>query len=131
MTNVSTLDDLFAELNKDPEFRAEYRRQKPYYNILLDVIKRRKELNITQKELAARTGTHQSSISRIESGEHDIRLSTLIEIADALEAQVEIKLVPVFYVDDKEYTELISLQASNESSRNIPKSTVSQEFVKV
>ncbi len=96
MTNesISTLEDLVAELEKDAEFRKEDRRQKPYYELILAIIQRRKELNLTQKELAAKVGTRQSSISRIESGEHNVRLSTLIEIAEALDARVEIRLVP-------------------------------------
>ncbi len=92
---VSTFNDLLCELEKDPEFRREYRRQKPYYDLLLEVVRRRKELNLTQKDIAERVGTQQSAISRIESGEHNARLSTLVEIADALEARLEIRLVPL------------------------------------
>ncbi len=134
MTNegVSTLTDLFAELDKDPDFRTEYNRQKPYYDILLEVIKRRKELNITQRELADKTGTHQSSISRIESGEHDIRLSTLIEIAEALEASVEIRLVPTYYVDDEEYMKLLDFSADNISvQKHITMPILSEEIARI
>ncbi len=44
----------------------------------------------------------QSSIARLEAGEHNARLSTLIKIAEALEAKLEIRLVPVYYVEDDE-----------------------------
>jgi DNA-binding XRE family transcriptional regulator len=43
----------------------------------------RKEANLTQEELAIKTGTKKSYISRIETGKSDIQLSTfyrLIEI---------------------------------------------------
>ena len=43
----------------------------------------RKESNVTQEELAERTGTKKSYISRIERGQSDIQISTyykLIEI---------------------------------------------------
>jgi transcriptional regulator with XRE-family HTH domain len=43
----------------------------------------RKEANITQEELAQKTGTKKSYISRIERGKSDIQISTyykLIEI---------------------------------------------------
>ncbi len=33
---TSTLEDLLAELNKDPEFRKEYQRQKPYYDQIIE-----------------------------------------------------------------------------------------------
>lgn len=99
---VSSLNDLFCELDQDPEFQRQYRLQKPYYDLLLEVIKRRKDLNLTQSELAARVGTNQSAISRIESGNHNARLSTLIEIAEALQAKLEIRLVPFLDWDDEE-----------------------------
>lgn len=47
---------------------------------------------LSQRALAARTGVPQSHISKIESGNADIRLSSLIELARALE--LELKLVP-------------------------------------
>lgn len=47
---------------------------------------------LSQRDLSARTGVPQSHISKIESGTADIRLSSLIELARALE--LEVKLVP-------------------------------------
>jgi DNA-binding XRE family transcriptional regulator len=40
----------------------------------------RKDANITQEQLAERTGTKKSYISRIENGKGNIQLSTLIRI---------------------------------------------------
>jgi DNA-binding XRE family transcriptional regulator len=40
----------------------------------------RKNANITQEQLAERTGTKKSYISRIENGKGNIQLSTLIRI---------------------------------------------------
>jgi predicted transcriptional regulator len=128
---TSTFEDLIIELEKDPEFRREDRRQKPYYDLILEIIKRRRELNLTQKELATRVGTRQSSISRIESGEHNIRLSTLIEIAEALQARVRIRLIPLFYVDDEEYRNLVNASASNKPEESTASLTTSSEKVKV
>src|SRR5574341_340862 len=112
---VSTFEDLASELERDLEFRKEFRRQKPFYDLILEIIRRRKELNLTQEELAARASMPQSSISRIESGEHNVRLGTLIEVAEALEARVEIRLVPIYYVEDEEYTKLCDMSATNAS----------------
>lgn len=53
-----------------------------YKNIKL----RRKELGLTQEELARRTGyTNKSSIATIESGKVDIPQSKILEFARALE----------------------------------------------
>ncbi len=87
-------DDVFADLEKDEEFKKADRQLKPYYELVEAIIKRRNELGLTQKDLAKKASTHQSRISKIESAEHDIRLSTLIQIAEALDTEVSIRLVP-------------------------------------
>lgn len=47
---------------------------------------------LSQRELSAKAGVPQSHISKIENGGSDIRLSSLVEIARALE--LELVLVP-------------------------------------
>jgi len=42
----------------------------------------RKEANMTQEELATKTGTRKSFISRIENGHSDIQLSTLYRLVE-------------------------------------------------
>ena len=49
---------------------------------------------LTQAELAQRVGTHQSSISRLESGEKEPSLSFLHRVVEALNGQVEVHIVP-------------------------------------
>jgi HTH-type transcriptional regulator/antitoxin HipB len=45
---------------------------------------RRKELKITQQELAEKVGTARSYIARVEKGETDIQISSFFRIARAL-----------------------------------------------
>lgn len=45
---------------------------------------RRKELKMTQKELAEKVGKKRSYIARIEKGMDDIRISSYFKIANAL-----------------------------------------------
>lgn len=52
-----------------------------YGEILRD---RRKELKITQQELAEKVGKERSYIARIEKGETDMQLSSFVRIAQAL-----------------------------------------------
>jgi transcriptional regulator with XRE-family HTH domain len=52
----------------------------------------RKDKGLTQRELGQRVGLPQSHISKIESGVVDLQLSSLAEIARALD--LEVKLVP-------------------------------------
>ena len=50
-----------------------------------DVLKdRRKELKITQRELAERIGKERSYIAHIERGQTDMQLSSFISISNAL-----------------------------------------------
>jgi len=49
-------------------------------------------LGISQRELSARSGVPQAKISRIENGGVDLYLSTLIELARALD--LDLRLVP-------------------------------------
>jgi ribosome-binding protein aMBF1 (putative translation factor) len=42
----------------------------------------RKQSNMTQEQLAAKTGTRKSFISRIENGHSDIQLSTLYRLIE-------------------------------------------------
>mgnify|MGYP002516666329 CR=1 FL=1 len=72
MSNVSiSFDEIKNDLLKDNEFKAEYEKLKPRYEAIEQIIKARKEQNITQAELAKRVGTQKSNISRLESGNYN------------------------------------------------------------
>ncbi len=55
---------------------------------------RRRELGLSQLELARMTGTTQSAIARLESGQRPPRIDTLLRIADALDAELVVDLRP-------------------------------------
>ena len=52
----------------------------------------RKKQNLTQEELALRVGTTKNYISRIENDASDIRLTTLMRIAEGLGGQLKLSL---------------------------------------
>src|SRR5947209_4907703 len=79
----SVADDLEEDL-KDPVFRAEWERLRPFEELARIVIFRRAALGLTQAELAARMGTTASVISRIESGQHATSARTIKRLAEAL-----------------------------------------------
>ncbi len=56
---------------------------------------RRLVLGLTQTEVAARMGTSQSAVARLESGDADVRLSTLERYAAAIEHELSWQLIPV------------------------------------
>lgn len=49
-----------------------------------DLVARRIALGLTQTEVAARMGTSQSAVARLEAGDSDLRLSTIERYAAAL-----------------------------------------------
>ncbi|MCL2096601.1 MAG: helix-turn-helix domain-containing protein [Oscillospiraceae bacterium] len=81
------MDDLqrhLAELLEDPEFAAEWERQRPEREYIKAIIGARIEKNLTQKELAEKTGIRQSNLSRIESGNCSPTIATLQQIASGM-----------------------------------------------
>ena len=85
-----TLDSYLAEQMQDPEFRAAYETLEPAYQIARLRILR----GLTQEQLAEKVGTKQPSIARLESGRSTPSLDFLQRVAEALDAQVEIRIVP-------------------------------------
>ena len=58
--------------------------------------KTRDSMGLSQRELSTRAGVPQSHISKIESGNVDLRLSSLVAISRALE--LELALIPRKYL---------------------------------
>jgi transcriptional regulator with XRE-family HTH domain len=58
------------------------------------VAHRRQAKGLSQRELAEIVGTTQSAIARLERGGRPPRIDTLLRIADALECDLVVDLVP-------------------------------------
>ena len=87
-----SFEEVKADLLKNEEFRAEYEKLRPRYEAVAQIIRARKEQNMTQEELARRIGTQKSNISRLESGNYNPSLDMLIKIAKALGKNLNIRL---------------------------------------
>ncbi len=83
-------DSMKAELLKDPEVFKEYKELEPEYEIIRQVIAARIDQELTQAQLAARIGTRQSNISRLESGEYNPSLEFLKKVARGLGKELHI-----------------------------------------
>jgi len=85
MTDIKTFDDLLDEKYgaKGTELRDNFDSDSLRFRLGIMLQEARKEAKMTQEELALKTGTKKSYISRIERGLSDIQISTyykLIEI---------------------------------------------------
>ena len=78
-------------LKENPELYEEYKELEPEYELIKQVIKIRKDQELTQKELADRTGTRQSNISRLEQGESNPSLKFLKKLAQGLGKELHIE----------------------------------------
>lgn len=93
MSNVSiSFEEMKNDLLKDNEFKNEYEKLKPRYEAVEQIIRARKEQNITQAELAKMVGTQKSNISRLESGNYNPTLDFLTKISEALGKNLSVQL---------------------------------------
>ena len=65
---------------------------KEHERIGLNILCRRKMLNMTQKEVASLSGISKSKISSIEHGKSNFTIKSLMQIADALEVDYKVFL---------------------------------------
>ena len=79
------------ELMQNPEFIKAYDDLGPVYKLIREIVAYRIEHGISQKELADRIGTKQSSISRFEKAMKMPSLSFLNQITEALGLKWEIR----------------------------------------
>lgn len=85
MKNVTDFEDIIIEKygEKGTPSRDKFDADSLAFRLGVMLKEARNESNVTQEELAERTGTKKSYISRIERGQSDIQISTyykLIEI---------------------------------------------------
>jgi predicted transcriptional regulator len=56
--------------------------------LLAELVMHRRSAGLSQTEVAARMGTSQSSVARLEAGQADVRLSTLERYAAAVDSRL-------------------------------------------
>jgi transcriptional regulator with XRE-family HTH domain len=91
----SNLKQFRTRAFRRPEVRRAYDELEDEFAFLDEVLKARVAAGLTQAEVAARVGTTQSAIARLESaaGKHSPSVATLQRYARALGYRVEIRLV--------------------------------------
>ena len=88
------IDDYFERQMKDAEFARAYEELAPEFEIIDQIITLRLKRKMSQRELAAKVGTQQPSIARLERKRQTNDLGFLRRVADALDARLEVRLVP-------------------------------------
>lgn len=79
-------------LLRNKQFRKEYERLAPEFELARMLITKRIEKGLTQGELARKIGTKQSAISRLESGGYNPSFALIKKVAEALNADFKISI---------------------------------------
>ncbi len=91
---MKTFRDSLNQRLKNPNFRQEYAAIQPEMAIIRTLVKARKEQNLTQADLASKTGINQGDISRLERGSRNPSLNMLKKLADGLNMTLHIEFSP-------------------------------------
>lgn len=95
LSDLKTNDELLArELRDDAEFRAEWERTALGRFLALEVIRFRTDHGLTQRQLAARLGMPQPQVARLERGDANPSMDTLVKIAAGLDLELTINVTP-------------------------------------
>ena len=87
-----SFDDFKKELLKDPEWKKGYDALELEFSIIEQVIRKRLDSGLSQKQLAEKIGTKQSAISRLEGGNISPSVAFLEKVAEALGGKLQISL---------------------------------------
>ncbi|NUQ00937.1 MAG: helix-turn-helix transcriptional regulator [Armatimonadetes bacterium] len=93
MAKSIPLAELLASAREDPEYRAVVERHAVADAVSLWLVKYRARHGLTQRSLAARVGMQQSAIARLEQGDIEPKMSTLLRLARSLGEPLELEIV--------------------------------------
>ncbi|MGH3694365.1 MAG: helix-turn-helix transcriptional regulator [Pseudonocardiaceae bacterium] len=98
MTKLSELPsaaEVHEDALRDPALAAEYERTAFAHAIATRLIRYRVEHKLSQSALARQLGLHQPAIARLEAGDHEPSLATLVRLARGLGIEFHIDVTPV------------------------------------
>lgn len=84
VSDLVTAEEIHERDMTDPAYRAEYERTRFANDIAIRVLRYRTEHGLTQTAFGRLVGMRQPHVARLESGEHEPSLSTLVKLASAL-----------------------------------------------
>lgn len=91
---MSELKDFLEDQLQDREFKKEWENIQPEMDVIRAIVDARISQNLTQKELADRTGINQADISKLENGTRNPSLNLLKRLADGMEMTLKLEFIP-------------------------------------
>lgn len=94
MRRLRKYDDFLAEQLQDEEFKKEYDNLQPEFDVIRAIVDARVSQNLTQKQLAERSGINQADISKLENGTRNPSINLLKRLADGMDMALKIEFIP-------------------------------------
>ena len=88
------LQDYKKEKMKDAAFAKAYDEIQPEMNVIRAMIEARTSQNLTQKQLAEKTGIAQTEISRLENGTRNPSIKLLQRLAEGMDMVLDVQFRP-------------------------------------
>lgn len=92
--SMKTLDEYLDEQLQNDEFREEWEDSQPEMDVIRAMVDARISQNLSQKELAERTGINQADISKLENGTRNPSLKLLKRLADGMGMTLKLEFIP-------------------------------------
>jgi transcriptional regulator with XRE-family HTH domain len=94
LSDLKTTDELLSEQLADPGFRAEWGRTAIARAVALRLVRYRTERRLSQRDLAKLLEMKQPQVARLERGDVNPGLETLMRLAGALDIEFTIDVRP-------------------------------------
>lgn len=94
VAKMKKFDQFLAEQLEDEEIRKEYENMQPEFDVIRAIVEARTSMNLTQQQLAERTGINQSDISKLENGTRNPSVNLLKRLAEGMDMMLKIEFVP-------------------------------------
>ena len=91
---MTSLAKLRQKLLTNPAVKAEYDRLGPIFAVIGEMIEARQAAGLTQADIAARMGTSQSVVARLENARHMPTFDMVARYAAAIDRRIDLRLVP-------------------------------------
>ncbi len=91
---MKNFNDFLETQYQNEEFRKEYESMQPEFDVIKAMVVARTSQNLTQKELAERTGIHQADISKLENGTRNPSLNLLKRLAEGMGMVLKVEFIP-------------------------------------
>lgn len=91
---MSEFKEFLEDQLKDNEFKKEWENIQPEMDVIRAMVDARISQNLTQKELAERTGINQADISKLENGTRNPSLKLLKRLAEGMDMTLKLEFIP-------------------------------------